>query len=402
MSANLTSVVNALKKVYGERLVSTQNLEAKTIDKFEKSGKSYNPGGEGFFGAINDTSNESVGALTETEAFRTDQAPGYAQWKVQPKIMNGPFSFSGLVAKATDSDEEAFANIVVHLMDNTRSALRSDMNRQIFGKGDGLLAAVATAGSATTDTTLVVDTAQYLRKGQKVDIYEGASKVVDSATISSVNPITKVVTFSAQLGAIVAEDAELVKENTRDSAPSDGKELMGLRGIVDDGTDVATFQNIASSNSEWQSIVRAAGGATLTADMLQRLEDDILIHSGQEADMLIMHPNQRRAYLDLVLDKRRFMDGKMDAGHEKITFNGKTYWLDKDCQRDVIYNVKRSEILKFEVAGLELGSEKDSSDFQRVSGYDKYEAFWRAYLNFGTGNRKCHGKISGLAVKAGL
>lgn len=401
MATTLTNVAGALKQVYDEYAKSTQNLTPRTINEIGKSAKNYNAGGQGFYGAINDYGNESGGAINETESFRTIDNENTAQWKVTPKVLVWPIEFSGLVAKAADSDEEAFANQVVFALDKAKERLLADENRQFFGLGKGLLAS-PTATVSTAVTSFTVDTVQYLRRNMVVDIYSSTTKTVDSKRITRVDPVNKVIHFAASFGVAVDATCEIVKENIRDSAASDGKEMMGLRGIVDDGTDLTTFQNIdASTNDEWKSVRIDASSANLTSDLLQRLEDDVMIASGEELDTLIAHPLQRRKYLDILVPEKRYMDGKMDAGFTKLTFNGKSFLLDKDCQTGTVYGIKKSEIRKFELSPIEMASHEGSDQFLRLSNQDAFQAYWRHYSNFGTGSRKCHGKIVSLATPSG-
>lgn len=398
----LSNISGNLKRIYDDYLEQMQNLKHRSIDEIAKSAKKYNPGGEGFFGAINDYGNESVGAISETESFRTIDNENYAQWKVVPKVLVAPIEFSGLVAKAAESDEEAFASAVVHALDMAKERLLSDENRQFFGLGTGLLAS-PTGAVASDLLSFTVDSTQYLRKNMVIDIFQGATKTVDSKRISRVDRQNNVVHLATSLGAAITATSEIVKENIRDSAASDGKEMMGLRGIVDDSTDLTTFQNInASTNDEWRGVRTSASSGNLTSDMLQRLLDDVGILSGEEPDLIIMHPNQRRKYLDIVTPEKRYMDQKLDAGFSKVSFNGKDLFLDKDCQRDVVYAINKKYLRKFEVAPLEMASHDSSDQFLRLSNQDAYQAYWRHYANMGVSKRNCHGKIVSLAKPNGL
>jgi hypothetical protein len=399
--ANMTSAVGALKRVYDKGVEGQQNLKHRAIDEIAKALQKYNPGGEGFFGSINDYGNESVGAINETESFRTIDSENYAQWKVQPKVLVAPVEFSGLVSKAADSDDEAFVDVVVDEIEKARERLLKDENRQFYGLGTGLLA--KPAGTVASDvTSFSVDSAQYLRANMVIDIFAGATKTVDSKRILDVDKVSNVVYFSTSIGAALATSAQLVKENIRDSAASDGKEMMGLRGITDDATDLTTFQNIDSSaNRVWRGRRIDASSANLTSDMLQRLLDDVGILGGEEPDTLIMHKKQRRKYLDIVLPQKRYADGKMDAGFKKLEFNGIELWLDDDCQDDTVYGIKKSMIRKFEVAPLEMGSHDGSDKFLRTSNKDVFQTYWRHYCNYGTAKRNAHGKIVSLAKPTG-
>lgn len=401
-TSSLTTAAGVLKRVYGNYVSQQQNLKHRAVDEIAKSAKKYNAGGEGFFGSINDYGNESVGAINELEQFRTADSENYQQYKVSPKVLNGPVEFSGLLAKAADQDEESFANAVVDLLDRTKERLLKDYNRQFYGMGTGLLAKPSGA-VASNVTSFTVDSAQYLRRNMVIDIYQASTKTVDSIRITDVDKQSNIVYFGTSVGVVLNATSEMVKENIRDSAPTDGKECMGLRGIIDDGTDLTTFENLsAASNSIWRSVRIAAGSTNLTSDLMQRLLDDVFVLGGESPDTLITHQKQRRKYLDIVVPQKRYQEQSMDAGFQKLSFNGIELWIDQDCQADTVYAITKKLIEKYEVAGLEMGGHGDSDDFLRMVGYDAYQAFWRMYTNFGTEKRNAHGKITGLAVHSGI
>lgn len=400
MATDLSTVAGALKRVYGE-YQKQQNLKHKAIDAIAKSLTKYSPGGEGYFGAINAYGNESVGAITENESFRTIDNESYLQFKVSPKVLTAPIEFSGLSAKAADADDEAFVSIVVDALDMAKERLLKDENRQFFGLGNGLLA-VPAGNVASNVTSFSVDSAQYLRANMVIDIFNGATKTVDSKRILDVDKSSNVVFFSTSIGAALITTDTLVKENIRDSAPTDGKEMMGLRGIIDDSTDLTTFENIdALNNRIWRGTRIAASSGNLTSDLLQRLIDTVEIVGGESADMLVMHQKQRRKYLDLVVPQKRYADGKLDTGFDVITFNGKEIFLDEDCQQDTVYAIAKKHLQKYELEAMGMGKQDGSDTFLRKVNSDVFQAYWRHYCNFGTGKRNAHGKITGLAVPTG-
>lgn len=402
MAASLTTLSGILKQVYGDGVVVQQNLKRRAMDEIAKSAKKYNPGGQGFFGAIDVYGNESVGAITELESFRTIDNESYLQYKVVPKVNVAPIQFSGLLSKAADGDEEAFANAVVKEIEMAKTRLMKDLNRQFFGLGNGTLCSPA-ANVASNLTSFTVDSAQYLRANMVVDAFNGATKTMDSNRILDVDKANNIVYFTNSIGAALITTDVFVKENVRDSAPSDGKECMGLRGIIDDGTDLTTFENIdASANRIWRGVRISAASANLTSDLIQRLLDDVAVLGGEEPDSLIAHRKQRRKYLDIVVPEKRFMDGEMDAGFTKLSFNGKELWLDDDCQDDTLYAMAKEHLHKYEVAPLAMGNHDGSDTFLRLSNQDVFQAYWRVYMNFGSDKRNAHGKIVSLAKPSGI
>ncbi len=402
MPTDLASIAGALKQVYGQYNVQ-QNLKHRAIDEIGKSLAKYSNGGQGYFGAINESGNESGGAINENETFRTIDNENYQQFKVSPKVIVWPIQFSGLAAAAADEDDETFANAVIDALDMSKERMLKDENRQFFGLGNGLLASPA-GNVASNATSFSVDSAHYLRANMVIDIYNGSTRTVQSKRITDVDKVNNIVFLGAvTLGAALITTDQVVKENIRVSAPSDGKEMMGLRGIIDDSTDLTTFENLNALNLRiWRSRRIDASSVNLTSDLLQRLLDDVAVLGGDEPDTLIMHQRQRRKYLDIVVPQKRYMDGKMDAGFEKLSFNGKDLFLDVDCQVNTVYALTKKHIQKYELSPIAMGNHDGSDTFLRAINQDVFQAYWRHYCNFGSGKRNAHGKIVNLAVPAGV
>lgn len=373
------------------------------MDEIAKSAKKYNAGGQGFFGAINDYGNESVGALNETEQFRTIDSENYQQYKVLPKVLNGPIEITGLAAEAADSDEESFAEAVLKEVQGAKKRLRKDMNRQFFGIGQGVLAHPA-GNVASNLTSFSVDSAQYLRKNMVIDGQSNGNELsVRSIRITNVDKSANVVYLSSSVQFSMITTDIISKENIRQSASSDGKEMIGLDGIVDDSTQLTTFQNLsAASLFEWRAVVINASSANLTSDLLQRLLDDVGTLGGQDPDTIITHKLQRRKYLDIVAPEKRFNDLKLDAGFQKLSFNGIELWLDVDCQRNQVYAISKSRLYRFEVSPMQMGGLDGSDTWLRATNFDKFQAYWKYYGNFGTDKRNAHGKITNLATPSGI
>lgn len=403
--SDTSSLSGLMKQVYGSYLDRQQNLKHYAYDEVAKSSKTYNAGGAGFFGAIDDYGNESVGAINESETFRTIDSEDYLQYKILPKINVAPVQFSGLVAEVANSDAEAFANSVVDALDAAKERLLKDVNRQFFGYGQGVLGNPQGAISSSA-TSMTVNSAQYFRRNQVVDICSAAGVtniLVTGYRIQDVDKAANVIYFSVQITNAVTTGNVIIKQNMYASTPpADGKEMMGLRGIIDDATDLTTFQNLAASNRIWRG-VRISSATNLTSDLLQRLLDDVRILGGESPDLIFMHQLQRRKYLDIVVPQKRYTSQDLDAGHSApLSFNGIDLMLDEDCQTDTVYAINRKFLQKFEVLGLTLGKYDGSDTYLRLSNQDVFQAYFRMYANFGTGKRNAHGKIVSLTTPSGI
>lgn len=401
---NLSSVAGLLKQVYDDYVETQQNLKARAIDEIAKSLTNYSPAGQGFYGAISDYGNESVGAINEEESFRTIDSEHYAQTIVKPKILVAPIQFSGLVSKAAEGGEESFAKAVVDALDKARIRLLKDENRQFYGYGTGVLSSPA-ATVASNATSFSVSSTQYFRANQVIDIFTstGGTAVVSGLRISDVDKVAGNVYFAGTVGVALASTNVIVKQNILNSAPSDGKEMMGLEGITDDSTLLQTFEGIDSTASRiWRGRRIDAAQSNLTSDLMQRLLDDITVLGGEAPDTLIMHEKQRRSYLNIVVPQKRYADGDMDTGFKKLEFNGTELWLDVDCQDDHLYAIRKADIRKFELSPMAMANHDGSDVFLRLANQDIFQAYWRHYANFGTNKRNSHGKIVNLARPTGV
>lgn len=401
---NLSSIAGLLKQVYDDYVETQQNLKARAIDEIAKSLTDYSPAGQGFYGAISDYGNETVGAINEEETFRSIDAEHYAQTIVKPKINVAPIQFSGLVSKAAEGGEESFAKAVVDALDKARVRLLKDENRQFYGYGTGVLSS-PTGTTASNATSFSVASTQYFRANQVIDIFTsvGGTAVVSGLRLSDVDKVAGNVFLTGTIGVALASTNVIVKQNILNSAPSDGKEMMGLEGITDDSTLLQTFEGLdATASRIWRGRRIDAGASNLTSDLMQRLMDDIHVLGGESPDTLILHPKQRRSYLNIVVPQKRYNDGDMDTGFSKLDFNGTALWLDEDCQDDHLYAIKKSDIRKFELAPLAMASHDGSDVFLRLSNQDIFQAYWRHYANFGTNKRNSHGKIVNLAKPTGV
>ena len=397
MAALKSNQSEILKNVYDKMIVEAQNLSADLLDKISKAAERPKTGGAQFVIALNDYGNESAKAINEDDDFGTTTSEHYINPVVNAKITVAPFSMSGLARAVSEGDDMAFAQVAAQEMKRSKDRLRATENRMLFGYGTGLL---ATQVGAVSGQTITVDSVQYLRVNMIIDICTAgsATETASSVKISAINPSTKVVTLVGTISSAL-DTNEFVLENTRASQPSDGKEMMGLRGICDNGTDVATFEGISVSGKPvWQATRTDASSASLTEDMLQQLIDDVAIRSGEDVDTLVTHRKQRRKALDIATPQKRYNDGSLALGHKDISFNGLSLFLDKDAQPDTIYAFPLKQLLMFEIEPIKLGREDGSDVFLRTTNTDTFQAYWRHYANFGVRKRNCFGKLVSLAV----
>lgn len=401
--ADLTNLSDILKQVYGPRIEQQQRRDAMTYMELPVSPRK--PGGLGYIFPVHIGSNQAIGARLESEALPDPQRQRYDKVTITPKYIYGTIKVTGPMIAAAKSNAMAFADGLASEINNAYIDVRTDLGRMTFGDGWGALATLSAAAtpSASATWTFVCDNAvgvMYLREGMKVDFYE--SNVLDanndSAEITSIAPATKTVTCAALTGAsgTLASGAVVVRENTReathDTSSDTAREMMGLLGIIDDGTNVDTFQDIqrtAAGKRLWKANYLANGGVDrdLSLDLMQRSIDLPRFVGGRTINDIRMGLGQRRKYVALLQSDIRYAPGQLHGGFERLTYAGGdariTITIDPDCRPGTIFFMTKGTIQRYELKALGW-ADLDGNILHRRSGYDEWEAFLCTYTNCGS------------------
>lgn len=395
MGVTTTTLGGLLKRVYPKRLVQQQNKAAFLYKMLPKS--VYQPKGSGFYPAVSVAGNQAGGgAINETEALPTAGNEDVQQFTIIPKINVWVVQITGLARAASEGDEASFATGLIRQLDEALENQIKDLNRQCFGKGNGLLATVsATATSATQS----FDTVQYFKPGMIVDGYTGSSRTTTAATVSTVDRANKQVTFTASITLTIND--QVVRANARVSAASDGKEIAGTQLIIDDGTVATSFQGLSRTTYPiLKGNLIAAGSVNLSNDLLQRACDEVSIVGDGKIDMLISRHGQRRKYLDLCINDKRFQDDKLDRGYQKISWNNIPWYIDVDAPTGEIDGITQKYLERFEIRGIHLAD--DNNSILKWNGSsDTYIAYYRSYMNLGSLKPNAHMRLTNLNEPTG-
>lgn len=405
MSATLLADLDGLLKRHysGDFVAAQQNFEADFISELPKAPDK--PGGESgavYFG-VNLQRSQSGGAQNEDEQFRQNQTAIRKQSTIAAKKNIWAIQLTGFAITMSKAQVDAFVAGLESEFEDKLSAMKKDMNRQFFNDGTGNLALVN--GAVTANATVTVDTpgVQYLFPGMVLDLFNSAGTVKQAASvvINSIDETNSTITLNQVV--TVADNGLIVRNNIKDSAPTDGKEVMGLKGIADDGTLFTTFQGLSRSTYDiWKGTAIDASGATITNDLLQRSIDKGERRSGRTVTDLFSHRNQRRGYLNVVTPLKRFQNENMNAGMKDnegkgLEWNGMMWNVSHDCQRDTVYMIPKKDVQRFEALATKL-DDTEGSTIHRIGRTDTFEAYYKNYSNVGTKYPASVIKLSGLAT----
>ena len=399
MAASDTSTLDGLLKRFYTKaaIVDQQQFDPDFIETIPKAPEK--PGGSTaavFFG-VRLQRRQDGGAQNQGEQFRANESGIPAQASVVSKINIWPIELTNFLIEAGKGNEYAFMTALDSEMSDARRASLKDGNRQAFGDGTGQLALVN--GAVVASATVTVDNpgVQYFFPGMRVDIITAGGAVeASNAYVSSISETNGTITLSAAVN--VSDNSIICKAGVKTNAPSDGKEMMGLAGISDDGTISATFQGINRNTYDiWKGTIVDAGGASFTTDLAQRCSDKVERRSGSVVDVFVSHRNQRRSYLNLTVPKKRFMSDKIDDGFQVLEWNGFKWMVSHDCQRDSIYMYSKKALEVFSMLPFDL-DQSDGRIIKHIPRTDTVEAYYKRYENIGSRHPAAVGRLKNLAT----
>lgn len=400
MGVDSSTIDGMLKKVYTSKSIENlQNMEDGTYKKLKISDKK--PDGQGYTFGVNVKGNErGQGYQNELEALRTAGSQTPVQGVVLPKIATHTIRFSGLSLEIAEGGEESMADNVTFQVDEGIKDFAKMRNAAFFRDGTGKLAQVNGAVSSSTSVVVNNGVLTHLRVGMFIDaINSGGTKQISGIEILDVDIATSTITLASAQSC--DDDCWIYREGTADNAPTDGKEIAGLKLITDDGTVLTIFEGInRTTYPKFQGLQLAAAGANVSDDILQRADSRVLIQGNRKTTDVISSTSQFRKYLSIVTPMKEYKDynAKMDTGYIPMpTWNGKTWHVDTDCQDDTVWLVNMQYLERYVTKDIHL-DDKTGSRFRWDSGYDAFVTVVKNYENAGTRVPNTHIGVTGLAV----
>jgi len=403
MAATLATIESYLKEVYQGRIREQLSDEIVALKRITRSGSGVTNevGGKYVTFPIHTRRNSGIGSRFESEALPTPGQQGHAAARVGLKYAYGGVQLTGQAISLSDTDAKAFAKALDNEVEGLKNDLKKDMNRQIYGTGNG---AIGVATGANTGAVVPVADARLFQIGMVVDTQTGTTVDNTGLVVSSVSLAAgaNTVTFTTTPGTALAS-ADIIVRKGSGVAAGGNRELTGLAAII---SDSGTLYNIdPSTEPEWKASVNANGGTgrALSESLMIKMADDIRVKGGSTS-LILQSLGVRRAYFNLLSQLRQTVNTQeFTGGFSGLAFTtdrgeipvvadpdapiGKQWFVNEDA-----LTYYRDEDWHF--------IDKDGSMWKQVrdsnGDYDAYYARMVEYHELGTDRRNSHGLISDI------
>lgn len=388
MATLLTSAISEiLQKDIAPEIQSQLNEETILLNKLPKN-KRGGFANNVMYQDVQYGRNESIAAISSSST--TLPTSGYqrrAQAQVSPAYIYGTINIDDRTIEQAKGNPGSIVNILTEETQGLKRDFAKDMNRQLFGKGDGVIAKVA---ASSTSTTITVDTTKYITDGQLLTINGDEVQVVS---------VVSDTTFYVTTAVTVATNETALKTNG-------SSEMNGLFLAADDGTFTTTFEGISTSTSNyWKAFVDAT---TETYTTLAGFESDIraavtAVEKYGKPEIIVSDHSLRDGYMNLSAANQRFvntrkLDGNFDM--EAIMFGGIPWVADFDCQNGTMYVLDFSALSLEYLTPLKFRERGQNGVLEPVTGTTYYEIVMNCYANLMCNNRRKLAKLTAKAVTA--
>jgi hypothetical protein len=400
MAATLASIESYLKEVYQGRIREQLNDEIVALKRITRSGAGVTNevGGKYVTFPIHTRRNSGIGSRFESEALPVPGQQGHAAARVGLKYAYGGVQLTGQAISLSDTDAKAFAKALDNEVEGLKNDLMKDMNRQIYGSGNG---AIGVATGANTGAVVPVSDARLFQVGMVVDTQTGTTVDNTGLIVASVDLTTgaNTVTFTTTPGTALAS-ADIIVRKGSGIAAGGTKELTGLAAIV---SDSGTLYNIDPSvEPEWKSSVDANGGTprALSESLMIRMTDSIRTKGGSTS-LILQSLGVRRAYFNLLSQLRQTVNTQEFTGG----FSGLAFTTDRgeipvvadtDAPLKTQWFINEDALTYYRDEDWHF-LDKDGSMWKQVrdtnGDYDAYYARMVQYHELGTDRRNSHGVI---------
>jgi len=319
---SLTNFDAILKTVYRGPIVEQLNQESYGIDQFERvaaNDMGAFSGSQVIF-PIHTARNRGRAAISDGGTLPEAGTQSYKDGTVKIRYFAQGIELTDQVIKQSETNEGAFVRAMTAEIEGATTDLRKDINRQIYGTGNGALANVSgtQAASATGNslTSVAVDNTQYIAVGDTVDLVSSGGVVLATVTVTAVSKSGAITTTTATAGSITFDGTNTAAALTGGFvclSGNYGQESDGFRNIT---ATSGTVHGLATSTTpvwagfEVDSNFADVGTANLEDTFIQ-LAQGIRKRSSKTPDVFLTTLGVQRRLANSYTSLKRYNDAKV-------------------------------------------------------------------------------------------
>jgi len=253
--------------------------------------------------------------------------------------------------KQSTTNEGAFISLLDAETKDASNSLKKDMNRQVYGTGDGKLATLT--ATTTAGTVLTVDSVQYIQVGDPVDVIKTADGTTGGGAVATTVTARNAAESKITIAATVTAGSEYGVYISGDRS----NEINGLRQMLGKNREFAGINSATAGNEFWNSPVLEAGSsesstAVAGESLFEQLADQVGASGQGEVEVFLTTRGIRRRLADTYQSQKRYTNAEnvnIHGGYSAIMVNEMPVIADDDAPKQWIFGLNKDSFRWFEL-----------------------------------------------------
>jgi len=289
--------------------------------------------------------------------------PTYDEASLNLSHLAHAISFTMEEMALLESTEAAAVPIMAEKMSAAKEAMSSDIERQAWGDGTGILANVASSSGSTitldATTTSQVDRDRYLwiddANRARYDVVHGTTgaQQVSAFTVSDIAESTNVLTCSKSMTSATSAGVVVRSGTWASGGAYNSLEFPGIKAAVDNNNTYMGIDRTASGKGYWQAVVADNSGTLrpLTEELIHGVMNKIARRAGRQPTgdyAAFASFGTYTAYHQIITPGLRYtLESTPDIGFGRpLEMLGVPLYRGARCPRNTIFVLKKDS-LKF-------------------------------------------------------
>lgn len=394
MAQSVSTLANAAMRIY-DKVVHEQVFSKNVLFMNILSNVARQQGATTKYFSVHNGRNVGSAAGSETITLPTAGAQQYSAASISMKYQFHQIAITDVAMQASKRSKEFLVNVLESEYNGAKEDMQRQLSRQGYADGTGIICRV---NDASPDATLTFDTPMIGKYPTDYFEYNSTAALggpvlfasdtagVTSQAFTTITAITGNYTMTVNSAAGVADNdyVFLAHSNgtTTPTVANNGTvEMMGLKGLIDDASNVDALEGITRSTSIWwKSYVNDADSSrSLTEALLQTTFLEAKKKGSPKYALTSFDVFSAYGQL-LATDRRYTSEMTLGGGFTGVKFNDIALVADYDCPFDEVYFIDPSVISIEDLAPMSFLNE-DGSILDRSATTPTWNATLRYYAN---------------------
>lgn len=372
--------------------------------------------GEKAVHTVHVTRNSGVGARKLNASIPNAGNQGYIRVNVPQRRIYATIQIEKSTIAAMATDRGSFIRAVEGETDGAEKDLRRDVNRQMWGTSNGVIAACGVTSATTTLTLAGTTTRIQMRQlwndgGMRVDIGTVANPTLRCSDNQVTDADFDARTLTLATAVTTDTDDRVFRHGAGGATDNSGNvndgqaELTGLQTIVDDATTLHTVS--ASTNRKWRATAKSNSGTNRhpSETLINTTIQDVQIEASAFIEILVANQGVvNNIAADMRAMRRNNDTVELKGGFKGIKWNVLTeagatgeraLVLEQDCPPNRLFGLTPEDLVLYEMS--DWAWDDTGGILKQVDGKDAVYAYYRAYKELACKNRVSHFVIEDLS-----